>query len=364
MTGGGTGGHIYPAIAIADKIKRKHPEAEILFVGTLRGHEKDLVPQNGYPVRFVSARGFNRKNIFANFETIKDHILGEKQAGAILDEFRPDLVIGTGGYVCGPVIKAAYKRKLPCYLHEQNAFAGLANRVLAKYAQKVFLAYPEAARYFRDKRKLVVTGNPLRKDFFLSGLGDARAQLGLNASDFYILCFGGSLGAGAINHTMARAAKELLGIPHVKICLVSGKNHYESVLGEFQGLGILDSGRCTILPYVDDMHLYLNAADLVISRAGALTVAEITACGKASILIPSPNVTGNHQYFNAKAVADLGGAVLIEEKDLEGPEFLGVLLRLIGNREAVNNMARAAAAIGRTDAADLIYDHLDLKEKG
>ncbi|MDD3349435.1 MAG: undecaprenyldiphospho-muramoylpentapeptide beta-N-acetylglucosaminyltransferase [Eubacteriales bacterium] len=363
MTGGGTGGHIYPAIAIADKIKRKNPEAEILFIGTMRGHEKDLVPKNGYPIRFITARGFNRKNLFANIQTIKDHLNGERQAKAILAEFAPDLVIGTGGYVCGPVIKAAAKRKIPCYLHEQNAFAGLANRMLEKYAKKVFLAYPEAAQYFKQKKKLIVTGNPLRKDFLFSALSDTRKQLGILPTDFCVLCFGGSLGAEAINRTIVEAAESLITVPHVKLFLISGRKSYESVVFDLKKREILESEQISVLPYADDMHVYLNAADLVISRSGALTVSEITACGKPSILIPSPNVTGNHQYFNAKAVSDKGAAVLIEEKDLNAKGLLGVILRLMGNREAINIMAKAAAAVGRLDSVDLIYDHLELDKK-
>ncbi len=360
MTGGGTGGHIYPAIAIADKIKRKHRERGSLFFVKKRGNEKDLVPKNGYPIRFVTARGFDRKNLLANIATVRDHINGEKQAKAIISEFCPDIVIGTGGYVCGPVIKAAYKKKVRCFLHEQNAFAGLANRMLEKYAEKVFLAYPEAAQYFKNKQKLVVTGNPLRKDFLLAGLNDPRKELDVLPTDFCLLCFGGSLGAGAINRTMAEAAVELLAVPNFKLFLVTGKNHYEAVVSEFLKRGIAESEKIKILPYVDNMHVYLNAADLVISRSGALTVSEITACGKPSILIPSPNVTGNHQYFNAKAIAEKGGAILIEEKDLNTKKLLGVILRLMANREAINAMAEAAAEAGKIDGVDLIYDNLNI----
>lgn len=360
MTGGGTGGHIYPALAIADKIKRKHPEADILFIGTKRGHEKDLVPKNGYPIRFITVTGFDRKHLLANVKTIRDYFAGERQAKAIIAEFRPDIVIGTGGYVCGPVVRAAYKCGIRSYIHEQNALPGLTNRLLEKYVKKVFIAYAEAAQYFKHKEKLVVTGNPLRKEFLVSGLNNDRLKFGILPAESCVLCFGGSLGAGMINRVMEETAAELENIQNVKLILITGKIHYESVLAELEERGIKKSEKIIVLPYADNMHEYLHAADLVISRSGALTVSEITACGKPSILIPSPNVTGNHQYFNAKAVSDKGGAILIEEKDLTAEKLLGVVIRLLNNREALNAMAAASKSIGKLDGADVIYDHLSI----
>ncbi len=360
MTGGGTGGHIYPAIAIADKIKRKHPEAEILFVGTKRGMEKDLVPKNGYEIRFITVSGFHRKKLWKNIKTVADLIKGSRQTRKILKDFKPDLVIGTGGYVCGPVVRAAHKSGIKTFIHEQNAFPGVTNKLLEKYVDKVFVSFPESKEYFKEPDKLVVTGNPIRKSFLLCGMGHSREKMGITPSEFVILCFGGSLGAGKINSTMIHVVETVNGLPDTRLFFITGRNYYDQVLASLKDRQINLNDNINILEYADNMHEYLSAADLVISRAGALTVSEITACGKASILIPSPNVTGNHQYFNARVVADKGGAVIIEEKDLNEEKLIGTILRLKNNKEALNAMSAASAGVGRIDAADVIYDHLGI----
>lgn len=360
MTGGGTGGHIYPAIAIADRIKRRHPDAEILFVGTERGMEKDIVPKNGYEIRFITVSGFHRKKLWKNFKTAIDLTKGNLQANHIVKEFKPDLVIGTGGYVCGPVVRAAHKRGIKTFIHEQNAFPGVTNKLLEKYVDKVFISFPESKQFFKDESKLVVTGNPIRKSFLLCSLNYSREKMGITDSEFVILCFGGSLGAGKINSTMIHTAEAVYGMPDTRLFFITGRNYYNKVLESLKEKGIGPSENINIMEYADNMHEYLSAADLVISRAGALTVSEITACGKASILIPSPNVTGNHQYFNAKVVADKGGAIIIEEKDLTDEKLLGTILRLKNNRAALNTMSAASAKVGRIDATDVIYDHLGL----
>lgn len=358
MTGGGTGGHIYPAIAIADKIKRKHPEAEILFIGTARGMEKDLVPNNGYPIKFITVSGFNRKKLWKNIKTTVDLLKGNRQAKKIIDEFKPDIVIGTGGYVCGPVVRAAHKKGIKTFIHEQNALPGVTNKLLEKYVDKVFLSFPSAKKYFKNQDKLVVTGNPIRKSFLTHGIGNYREKLQIKPKDFVILYFGGSLGAGKINSLMLGVVEAISSISDVRMFFVTGKSYYKAVQEEMLERGIQAPQNIEILEYVENMHEYISSADLIISRAGALTVSEITACGKASILIPSPNVTGNHQYYNAKVVADQGGAIIIEEKNLTKEMLVGSILRLMNNREAVNTMAQASEKIGKTDAVDMIYDNL------
>ena len=360
MTGGGTGGHIYPAIAIADKIKRKHPEAEILFVGTERGMEKELVPASGYPIRFITVSGFNRKKLWKNFKTVADLLKGNRQVKKIIDEFKPDLVIGTGGYVCGPVVRAAHKKGIKTYIHEQNAFPGVTNKLLEKFVDKVFVSFPESKEYFKQPDKLIVTGNPIRKSFLLCSSNSSREKMNIKNREFVVLCFGGSLGAGRINSTMIHIAEALNGMPDTRLYFITGKHYYQEVCDVLKEKKIAVNGNINILEYANNMHEYLSAADLVISRSGALTVSEITACGKPSILIPSPNVTGNHQYFNAKVVADKGGAIIIEEKDLSEEKLLGTILRLKNNKEALNSMSEASGKIGKTDAVDVIYDHLNI----
>ncbi len=360
MTGGGTGGHIYPAIAIADKIKRKHPEAEILFIGTERGMEKDLVPKNGYEIRFITVSGFNRKKLWKNLRTAADLAIGYRQASRIIEEFRPDMVIGTGGYVCAPVVRAAQKKGIRSYIHEQNAYPGLTNKLLEKYAEKVFVSFPESKKHFKNQDKLIITGNPIRKSFIICGMNNSREKMGIKATEFVILCFGGSLGSEKINSTMLHVIKAINGMPEIRLFFITGKYYYTNVCNTIEKEDIVLNDNINVIEYADNMHEYISAADLVISRAGALTVSEITACGKASILIPSPNVTGNHQYYNAKVVADKGGAIIIEEKDLSDESLLGIILRLKNNKEALNNMSAASAKVGRIDAVDMIYDNLGI----
>ncbi len=358
MTGGGTGGHIYPAIAIADKIKRRNPDAEILFVGTRRGMEKELVPKSGYEIRFITVSGFHRKKIWKNVRTVLDLMKGNNEAKQILKEFKPDVVIGTGGYVCGPIVRAAHKYGIKSYIHEQNAFPGVTNKLLENYVDKVFISFPEAQEYFKKKEKLIVTGNPIRKSFLTSTMQNFRDKLEIADREFVILCFGGSLGAGKINSVMIKAAESLNALSDIKVFFITGKLHYPLIEEELSQQKI-NKDKIKLLPYVDNMHEYLSAADLIISRSGALTVSEITACGKASILIPSPNVTGNHQYFNAKVPADKGGAVLIEEKDLTAEKLMDTILRLKNNKEILNAMGKASASVGRFDAVDIIYENLE-----
>jgi UDP-N-acetylglucosamine--N-acetylmuramyl-(pentapeptide) pyrophosphoryl-undecaprenol N-acetylglucosamine transferase len=358
MTGGGTGGHIYPAIAIADKIKRKHPEANILFIGTERGMEKELVPKNGYEIRFITVSGLNRKKLWKNLKTVTDLAKGYRQANKIIDEFKPDLVIGTGGYVCAPVVRAANKKGIRTYIHEQNAYPGVTNKILEKYVDKVFVSFPESKKYFKNQDKLIVTGNPIRNSFLVCGMSNSREKMRIKDTEFVILCFGGSLGSEKINSTMVHVIEAINGMPDTKLFFITGKHYYKKINDIFKESNIILNENINILEYVDNMHEYLSASDLVISRAGALTISEITACGKASILIPSPNVTGNHQYYNAKVVADEGGAIIIEEKELSDEKLLGTILRLKNNKEALNKMSGASMKVGRIDAVDMIYDHL------
>ena len=361
MTGGGTGGHIYPAIAIADKIRSEHPDAEILFVGTQKGLEKDLVPKNGYPISFVTVSGFHRKQIWKNVGTARDLMKGLREAKAILKEFQPDVVIGTGGYVCGPVVRTAHKMGIPCYIHEQNAFPGVTNKMLEQHVNKVFLSFEEAGKYFKQPEKHVVVGNPIRGSFFAAETGDLRAKLGIEEGDFAVLSFGGSLGAGKINEAMAEAIHTFNGVKGMKVFFGTGKRYYDEICKAISESGLELKDNIKVMPYIDNMNEYLNACDVVISRAGALTISEITACGKASILIPSPNVTGNHQFHNAKVVADKGGAILLEEKDLTADALVKAILELKNHPEALKRMEQASRDAGRTDSADMIYQHLNIQ---
>ena len=352
MTGGGTGGHIYPAIAIADEIKSRHPDAEIIFVGTERGMEKDIVPKAGYPVKFITVSGLNRKNPIKLIKTLKDLNHGLHEAKQIIKEFKPDLVIGTGGYVCGPVMKTAAGMGIKTYIHEQNAFPGLTNKLLSRGAERVFVAFDDAKKYFKTKKEPVTVGNPVRHAFTEVDRQAARESLGVKEDEFMVLSFGGSLGAQRINDEMTVAAERLRDRAGLRIFFVTGKRYYNSIMENADKT----NARVTYLQYIDDMPKYLNACDLAITRSGALTVSEITACGRASVMIPSPYVTNNHQYYNAKVVADRGGAILIEEKDLTNGEVADEIEQLMNDRQILEKMEKASAALGTVTSAGKICD--------
>lgn len=358
MTGGGTGGHIYPAIAIADKIMEKDPRAEILFVGTAHGLETNIVPANGYNIEFVTVQGLNRKNIFKNVDLPRKLLKGRREAKGIIENFRPDVVIGTGGYVSAPVIRSGAKFGAKIYIHEQNAFPGLTNRMSEKFAENVFLGFADAAKYFRQPEKHVLTGNPVRKEFFITEKEAARNDIRIDKDDFMVLSFGGSQGAGRINKAMMGVIESMNGMDGIQICLGTGSFYYDAIMDEFEERGVELSDNIHIMEYINDMEKYLAAADLVISRSGALTVAEVTVCGKPAIFIPSPIVTGNHQYYNAKAVVNKKGAVILEESLLSGEALAGQIGKFKNDRILLEEMSRASRSCAYTDAADVIYGYI------
>ncbi len=363
VTGGGSGGHIYPAIAIADKIKEKEPDSSILYVGNSIGLEKDIIPGTGYPMELVSAKWLDRRNLFKIFDTGLSTLRGIGQSYRIMKKFKPDVVIGTGGFVCVPVMYAGHKYGARCYLHEQNAFPGVANKALEKFAQKVFLGFPEAGRYFHEPEKHVVTGNPVRKRFYDVDPAAAREKLGIPAGDFVVFSFGGSQGAEKINEVGFALMEAVNGHPGITFIFGTGDQYYEEILDKAKKKGIDVQPNVRIRSYINDMQNYLGAADLIISRAGALSVAETTVCGKASILIPSPNVTGNHQYFNAKSVADRGGAILIEEKDLTAEALISQVMKLRNNPQLLREMSRASRECAPLAATEQIYTEIKRDER-
>lgn len=355
MTGGGTGGHIYPAIAIADKIRKEQHDAEIIFVGTERGQEKSIVPKSGYDIKFIEIRGFNRKNIFKNIKVLLELAKASQDAKEIIKRFKPDMVIGTGGYVCGPVVRAAHKLGVKTYIHEQNAFPGLTNKLLEKYADKIFIGFKEAEKNFKHKEKIVLTGNPVRSEFGQKEKSECRKKLGIPEKDFVLLAFGGSGGANVLNKELINVIKTLQTDTDVSIFFGTGRVYYKRVISELEAQEIKLSDKVKILEYIDNMDDYLGAADLVISRAGALTIAEITICGKASILIPSPNVTGNHQYFNAKAISEKGAAILIQEKNLDDGRLVKEIEMLKSDRGRLKKMEIASKNCAHETATEIIY---------
>ena len=363
MSCGGTGGHIYPAIAIADKIREKHPDAEIMFIGTKKGMENTLVPAAGYEIKGIDARGFDRKHLMENFKTVHTFLQGSNEVYGMLKRFKPDIVIGTGGYVTGPVLSMAHRQGIKCFIHEQNALPGVANKFLSGFAEKVFTSFDGTQNSFRHPDRVTVTGNPIRSGFLTKDRQECRDALGIADNEKMVLLFGGSLGAEVLNREALGLIKQLAkeNSSRIRLFFISGRRHYDEIKEKLDAMVGIPKF-LTFLPYADNMPELMCASDLVISRAGAIAVSEIAACGRPSILVPSPNVTDNHQFFNAKAVADQGAAVLLEEMYLEeGMDVLAEeVLKLAADDEKLAAMAERSAATARTDAADVIYENLGI----
>lgn len=357
---GGTGGHINPGLAIADIIKEKYPDAEFLFAGTPRGMESKLVPKAGYRIETINVAGFQRKisfeNIGRNAKALAYLAVSGKRAKEIIKGFSPDIAIGTGGYAAGPVIRKAAKLGIPTAIHEQNAYPGVTNRLLSKEVDYVMLTVIEALK-FMDKSKFEysVTGLPVRSNINTISKTDARKKLGFDNS-FTILSFGGSLGAGCINDTMTETirwhVRNGLKINHIHGYGGMGKETFPKAMEE-SGIS-LKSSRLRITEYINDMDVCLAAADLVICRSGASTLAELEAAGKASILIPSPIVAGNHQYHNAMVLGKAGAAVVIEQKDVTNEKIIGEIERLYNSPDTIEIMSQCAADLHLSDTNERI----------
>jgi UDP-N-acetylglucosamine--N-acetylmuramyl-(pentapeptide) pyrophosphoryl-undecaprenol N-acetylglucosamine transferase len=356
MAGGATGGHLYPALAIADKIKRRNEDSEILFIGADKEVGADIVGASGYELRTIRARGFDRRNLIRNIGVFKDLVKSGRQIRRVLEAFEPDAVIGTGGYVGGPVIREASRKRIPSFIHEQNVLPGVANRMAAGYADEIFVAFEESREYFGGGRKVIVTGNPVRRGFITAGAMNYREKLGVGPKSASVLFFGGSQGSDRINEVVVDM---LIGVERARdmdVFFITGRRGYYDVSRKLTEAGLMTGGRIRLLEYTEAIHEYYAAADIIVSRSGALTVSEIAAIGRASILIPSPNVTKNHQYYNARALADHGAAIIMNEKDLSPITLSNELFRLQANKQALNAMSEAAAKIGRLGATDAIYD--------
>ena len=371
MTGGGTAGHINPALAIAAKIKKENPDAEILFVGAKGRMEEQLVPAAGYPIRTVDVRGFQRrisvKNIGRNVSAAVHAVTAGSASARILKEFRPDIAIGTGGYVSGPVLRRAAKMGIPVLVHESNAFPGVTIKVLAKHAAAVMIADEAAKKYLPEGCRVVVTGNPLRADFLhmdAQSRQKAREELHLDSRPM-VLSFGGSLGAEKINRTMAEVlarSHKAGGLQHIH---GTGKSGWESTCALLREKQVpLDKDGIRVREYIDDMSRCMAAADLVICRCGAMTLSELPAAGKPAILIPSPNVAENHQYHNAMALVNRGAALCIEEKDLT-PETLWAAIEDIAySPDKLKQMGENAHNAAILDADNRIYSVIEETLRG
>ncbi len=355
VTGGGTGGHIYPALAIAKGLQEKYG-AEVVYFGGTRGLEAEIVPREGLSFRSIELSGLKRSISYANILAFWQALKGFREARRIIKEFAPAAVIGTGGYVCGPVVLAAALSGFPTLIHEQNAFPGITNRILSRFTSCVALTFEDAKRFFPSKAKLKVTGLPVRKEILNRNKAEGRSKLGMPQKGILVLSFGGSQGARSINNSMLHVFKRFAGREGIFFLHVTGPNNYEVFMEQFNSMKIPLYGNITITSYIHDMSSAYAAADLVISRAGAATLAEITAQGLPSILIPYPYATDNHQEYNARALKRANAAVLILDKDLSGNILSSEIERLTGDAGLLASMAEASKALGKPNALDDILD--------
>ncbi len=359
LTGGGTGGHVNPAIAIADTFKAHDVTTEILFVGTSRGIENKLVPKAGYDLKHIEIRGLRRSLSIENLKTLWLTVTSVSKAKKLLREFKPDLVIGTGGYACFPACKAAAALGIPVVLHEANATPGVAVRLLEACATTVFLNFEESRRRLKSPEKALIVGNPLRGGAAPISYEAARKTLGINHKyRRFILSIGGSMGAERVNFAMLDLMKSYVAKhPDTLHVHATGSLEYEATKAMFEEAGLDQYENIQLFEYIYDMPMQMAAADLVISRAGSMTLSELALGKKACILIPSPNVTDNHQYKNAKVLADRGAAILMEEKDITSETMHDAVSTLLSDTAARTAMQTAIAELGIDDAAERIYEH-------
>ncbi len=362
FTCGGTAGHIYPAIAVARVFQTRFPDAEIVFVGADGEMETRLVPREGFPIRTVTITGFSRRvkpsHILFNLKTLRNLRLSHKQAAAILDDYRPDLVIGTGGYASYPLVRAASIRNIPTMVHESNAVPGLTTKRLSKFADRVLVNFEECRQYYQHPDRVLVTGTPIRGDFFAIGRKEAREKLGLPPEKPFVLSYWGSLGARDMNHQMEeffRLACEEDAFCHIH---AAGKAGYEWLPDRLRELGVdlTQHPDIRLVEFLYDMPTAMAAADLVISRAGASTLAELTGLAKPCILVPSPHVTNNHQEHNARALEVHGGAVVIPEAESSGRKLYETARALLADPERLKTMKLAQSRLSTPDAAERIME--------
>ncbi len=351
ISGGGTGGHIYPALALVREIQEKTNDAEFLYIGTNKGLESQIVPRENIPFRSIHITGFKRKLSFENIKTIFRFLKGTRDSSRILKEFKPDIVIGTGGYVCGPVVYAASKLRIPTIIHEQNSVPGLTNKFLSRYVDKIAICFDEAKEYFPSS-KVVFTGNPRASE--VTGKDGIRGRLsaGLSTTMPTVLIFGGSRGARPINEAVVKSFSDFASKPY-QVLYVTGDVHFEAVKKEADLIG--NPGNVVIKPFIHNMPEVLAGANLVVSRAGATTLAELTSIGIPSILIPSPYVTNNHQEKNARSLSDHGAAVLLLEKDLTAKSLVNSIDAILLDKEKQKHMKDEALKLGVPDSAERLF---------
>lgn len=361
LSGGGTGGHIYPALALYREIQAKYPNVECLYIGTEKGLEATIVAQAGLNFESIDIQGLKRSLSLENFKAIWLMLTSTRKAKKLLAEFQPDIVIGTGGYVCAPVLYAASSMKIPSLIHEQNSVAGITNKFLSRSVDIIATCFPEVAKDFaKYPDKIRLTGNPRGQEVIQSKKNDLilEEQFGLKSNLPTILVFGGSRGAPAINDAALSAIKNWSG-KNYQVVIATGTIHYEAFLTNMSESGMTLPDNVKLVPYIDNMPAVFQAIDLVICRSGATTLTELTALGLPSILIPSPFVTNNHQESNALSLVNHGAAEMIKQADLNGERLFEVVDGIIQSETRLSDMKRAAFDLGITDASDRLIKEIE-----
>lgn len=345
FAGGGTGGHLYPAIAVANEIKKIKPESEIIFVGTKSRIEGKVVPKLGYGFKSIWIKGFARKFNFENLLFPLKLFVSLIQSVVISFRFKPKVAIGSGGYVAGPAIWGASVLGAKIILMESNSYPGITTRLLERYADELHVAFEDSKKYLRRPEKVKVTGNPVRTELGSTKKEEAKKYFGLDEEKKTILVLGGSLGAASINEAIADCIEELEK-KSLQIIWQTGKNYYHNYKNiNFSSVKILD--------FIEDMDKAYSACDVLVARAGATTIAELTVLGIASILIPSPHVAENHQYYNAKSLADNDAAVLIQDSDVK-KVLINKIIEIAGDEEKLKSLSENAKKLSKPEAANTI----------
>ena len=356
FAGGGTAGHINPALAVAGYIKEKHPQAKISYIGTAKKLEAKLVPEKGYDFYSIEVSGFQRSftpvNIAKNVKAAVCAVTASVKARKLLKKLNPDLVVGTGGYVSGPVLSQAAKLGFKTAIHEQNAYPGITNKMLCSQVDRVMLAMKEAENRFKLNKKPDIVGNPVRPELTKISREEARAKLGFDNRPV-ILSFGGSLGAEKINNSVCELIKYHNDSGKYYHIHATGKVGYEDMVAKLSDIKL--SENIDLREYIKDMDVCMAAADVVICRAGAITLSELAVCRKPSILIPSPYVAENHQFHNAMTLKNVGAAEVIEEKELSGEKLISTVEAMLSDTNKLNEMSINAQKVAIDDANERIY---------
>jgi UDP-N-acetylglucosamine--N-acetylmuramyl-(pentapeptide) pyrophosphoryl-undecaprenol N-acetylglucosamine transferase len=357
VTGGGTGGHIYPALAVVEALKEINPDTDVLYIGSIRGLEREIVAKTSLSFEGIDVQGYQKKSLGAVLDTTWKAGWAVIRSMTLIRRFKPDVVFGTGGYVSGPVILAASLLGKATAIHEQNVHPGKTTRLLEKRAKHVYISFPETKEAFPPSDRVIFTGNPVRDDFKNLDREACRIKLGVT-DKFLVLSFGGSGGAKRLNETMMLVMNYYRQHPTVKMVHVTGKAHYERYMKLLEQNEFKSCANLKIVPYLYDMPEYLTAADLVIGRAGATTIAELCEAETPSILIPSPNVSENHQEFNARSLERAGVSILLPERYLTDNRLVTHINEMLTKPEILDKMRKKFASILHEDAAEAIAQDL------